>query len=124
MQSAYSGLTAILLLGLIMSSCTIAPVAERYQKRNVILFLGDGMGISTVTAARIFAGQLLGNTGEEHALSFESFPNVALIKTYNTDRQVPDSAGTMSAIITGEKTVMDYILKPLKRAQASALSER
>jgi adhesin transport system membrane fusion protein len=27
-------------------------------------------------------------------------------------------------ILTGKKTVMDYILKPLKRAQASALSER
>jgi alkaline phosphatase len=29
---------------------------------------------------------------------------VALVKTYNTDQQVPDSAGTMSAIVTGVKT--------------------
>jgi membrane fusion protein, adhesin transport system len=27
-------------------------------------------------------------------------------------------------ISTGEKTVMDYLLKPLKRATASALTER
>ncbi|MEN9807650.1 MAG: hypothetical protein RL756_2170 [Pseudomonadota bacterium] len=74
------------------------------KKRNVILFLGDGMGISTITAARILAGQLAGNTGEEHELAFERFPHVALIKTYNVDAQVPDSAGTMSAIMTGEKT--------------------
>lgn len=74
------------------------------QPRNVIVFLGDGMGVSTVTAARIYAGQKLGLAGEEHSLSFEKFPNVALVKTYNTDMQVPDSAGTMSAIVTGEKT--------------------
>ncbi|MDB2595440.1 alkaline phosphatase [Pseudomonadales bacterium] len=74
------------------------------QAKNVILFLGDGMGISTVTAARIYAGQLKGATGEEYSLAFETFPNLALIKTYNTNSQVPDSAGTISAILTGEKT--------------------
>ena len=73
-------------------------------QRNVILFLGDGMGVSTVTAARILAGQLQGKPGEEHVLPFETFPNVALVKTYNVDSQVADSAGTMSAIMTGEKT--------------------
>ena len=74
------------------------------QAKNVILFLGDGMGISTVTAARIYAGQLKGATGEEYSLAFETFPNLALIKTYNTNAQVSDSAGTISAILTGEKT--------------------
>lgn len=72
--------------------------------KNVILFLGDGMGISTVTAARIYAGQKLGKSGEEHQLSFDKFENVALIKTYNTDAQVPDSAGTITAIMAGQKT--------------------
>lgn len=71
---------------------------------SVVLFVGDGMGISTITAARIYAGQKLGLPGEEHSLSFESFPELALIKTYNTDLQVPDSAGTMSALVTGYKT--------------------
>lgn len=72
--------------------------------KNVILFVGDGMGISTVTAARILAGQLEGNPGEENELFFESFPNLALSKTYNTDAQVADSAGTMTAMATGIKT--------------------
>ena len=84
------------------------PVAiETVQEpapRNVILFVGDGMGVSTVTAARILAGQLAGGPGEEHSLSFERFGHVALVKTYNTDMQVPDSAGTMTAMVTGEKT--------------------
>ena len=66
----------------------------------MILFVGDGMGVSTVTAARILEGQLNGNYGEENELFFETFPNVALSKTYNTDSQVPDSAGTMAAMVT------------------------
>lgn len=71
---------------------------------NVIVFLGDGMGVSTVTAARILEGQQRGVPGEEGALSFESFPVVGLVKVYNTNQQVPDSAGTMTAIMSGVKT--------------------
>ncbi|MEE4206618.1 MAG: alkaline phosphatase, partial [Erythrobacter sp.] len=74
------------------------------KAKNVILFIGDGMGISTITAARIYDGQKRGQSGEENALSFESFPNVALVKTYNTNAQVPDSAGTATAMHSGAKT--------------------
>lgn len=94
--------------GLLLSACASVPVSEP-SARNVILFLGDGMGVSTVTAARIYAGQAQGRSGEEHLLAFETFPHLALVKTYNTDSQVPDSAGTMSAIMTGEKTRIGYI---------------
>lgn len=72
--------------------------------RNVILFIGDGMGVSTVTAARILEGQIKGGSGEENLLSFERLPYVALSKTYNTNQQVPDSAGAMTAMVTGVKT--------------------
>lgn len=75
------------------------------RARNVILFVGDGMGVSTVTAARILAGQQAGGAGEEHLLSFERFPQLALSKTYNTNQQTPDSAGTMTAMITGVKSL-------------------
>jgi len=74
------------------------------KAKNVILFIGDGMGVSTITAGRIFVGQEMGKTGEEHVLSFESFDNLALIKTYNTNAQVPDSAGTATAMMSGYKT--------------------
>lgn len=77
---------------------------QRGVAKNVILFIGDGMGLSTVTAARIFDGQLRGENGEENVLAFEQLPYVALAKTYNTDQQTPDSAGTMTAIMTGAKT--------------------
>lgn len=74
------------------------------KAKNIIVFLGDGMGISTLTAARILQGQLKGQSGEENYLSFEQFPFSGLAKTYNTNQQTPDSAGTMSAIMTGVKT--------------------
>ena len=72
--------------------------------KNVILFVGDGMGVPTVTAARIMEGQFLGGTGEEHTLSFEHFPSVALSKTYATNQQIGESAATMTAMATGVKT--------------------
>ena len=74
------------------------------KAKNVILFIGDGMGVSTLTAARIFEGQLRGESGEENRLSFEQFPYSALSKTYQVNQQTPDSAPTMSSIITGMKT--------------------
>ncbi|MFZ5617541.1 MAG: alkaline phosphatase [Pseudomonadota bacterium] len=77
--------------------------------KNVIVFVGDGMDLTTITAARIFDGQTRGEEGEENFLSFERFPNVALAKTYNTNAQTPDSAGTMSAMMTGVKTKMGII---------------
>lgn len=74
------------------------------KAKNVILFIGDGMGVSTLTAARILEGQLRGESGEENSLSFEEFPFSALSKTYQVDQQTPDSAPTMTAMITGIKT--------------------
>ncbi len=80
----------------------LAPITSK--AKNIILFIGDGMGVTTVTAARILDGQRRGQPGEENLLSFEQLPYTALIKTYNTDAQVADSAGTMTAIVTGVKT--------------------
>lgn len=74
------------------------------RAKNVILFIGDGMGVTTLTASRILEGQLRGESGEENQLSFEKFPYVALSKTYSANQQTSDSAPTMSAIITGVKT--------------------
>lgn len=83
--------------------------AGKAKAKNVILFVGDGMSLTTVSAARIYEGQLRQQPGEENQLSFEHFPNTAFSKTYNTDSQTPDSAGTMTAMITGAKTRMGFL---------------
>ncbi|MCB2054572.1 MAG: alkaline phosphatase [Geminicoccaceae bacterium] len=73
------------------------------RAKNVILFIGDGMGPTTVTAGRIFEGQQRGVDGESNVLAWETFPNVALAKTYNTNQQIADSAGTATAYTGGVK---------------------
>ncbi|HCG88279.1 MAG TPA: alkaline phosphatase, partial [Alteromonas macleodii] len=81
----------------------------RGKAKNIILFVGDGMGVSTVTAARILDGQMNGLAGEENQLSFDKFPFSGLSKTYNVDAQTPDSAGTMTAMMSGIKTDVGVI---------------
>lgn len=99
-----------IMLGSCATTLSKHPAAhESTLAKNVILFIGDGMGVSTVTAVRIFDGQSKGLLGEDHILPFERFPDVALIKTYNVNQQVPDSAGTASAITTGVKTNAGFI---------------
>jgi len=83
---------------------SLAQKTNTETATGVILFIGDGMSVATVTASRIYAGQKAGQPGEEHQLSFEKFPFTGLSKTYNTNQQTPDSAGTMTAMITGSKT--------------------
>ncbi|MEY4836615.1 MAG: hypothetical protein RLZZ475_474 [Pseudomonadota bacterium] len=101
-------MTRTLFAALLLTSAAMPALAEdapaEPRAKNVILFIGDGMGISTITAARIYEAQKRGETGEENVLSFERFPNLALVKTYNTNAQVPDSAGTATAIHSGLKT--------------------
>ncbi|XP_045774165.1 alkaline phosphatase [Maniola jurtina] len=67
------------------------------RAKNVILFIGDGMGPNTVTATRIYKG------GESHKLSYEMFPHVGLLKTYSADKMVPDSSSTATALLCGVK---------------------
>jgi alkaline phosphatase len=84
------------------------------RAKNVILMVGDGMGVTTITAARIFDGQnpIDGRkpaSGEENSLAWDRMTNSALVKTYNSNAQTPDSAGTASAFNTGVKTRIGVI---------------
>ncbi|GAB0098214.1 Alkaline phosphatase [Sergentomyia squamirostris] len=71
--------------------------------KNVILFLGDGMSVSTLAASRMYLGQLQNQSGEEARLFFEDFPYTGLAKTYCVDKQVADSACTATAYLSGVK---------------------
>ena len=48
--------------------------------KNVIMFIGDGMGLSTINAARIYRGQKNNRPGEETVLEWEKFPYAAFSK--------------------------------------------
>lgn len=91
--------------------------------RNVIIFVGDGMSMATIAAGRVLKGQLNEKSGEETEMVFESFPHLGMSKTYNIDKQVPDSAGTATALFTGIKTKLGVIcLNPV--TQNSKPSDR
>ncbi len=66
-------------------------------QKNVLFFLGDGMGMTTMTAARIY------KVGEDGELTMDTLPETAFIKTYSKDAQVTDSAPSMAAYMTGVK---------------------
>ncbi|KAL0830522.1 hypothetical protein ABMA28_002683 [Loxostege sticticalis] len=74
------------------------PVAK-----NIILVVGDGMSLTTATAARILRGQRRGQTGEDTDLAWDTFPAVALAKTYNIDAQTGESSACATALLCGVK---------------------
>ena len=71
--------------------------------KNVIFFLGDGMGITTLTATRIYA------VGEDGQLTIDTLPETGFVKTHSNDAQVTDSAPSMSSYMTGVKPNNDVI---------------
>ena len=67
------------------------------QPFAIILFVGDGMSPSTLTATRLYDG------GADDRLALEEFPNLALTRTYGNDFAVPDTASAATALATGER---------------------
>ncbi|MCU6434319.1 alkaline phosphatase [Undibacterium sp. Jales W-56] len=86
------------LLGLALASAFANPSAYAAgEAKNIIFFLGDGMGPSTVTASRIY------KYGEDGSLNMDKLERTARIKTYSNDAQTTDSAPSMAAYMTGVK---------------------
>jgi alkaline phosphatase len=83
----------VLALSLAAAAQTRAPRAK-----NVILFLGDGTGPSTVNAASIHG------YGEPRSLYVQNMPYIGLSETSAASNWVSDSAAGMTAIVTGQKT--------------------
>ncbi len=75
-----------------------ATLPASAQKNNVILFVGDGMGVSTVTSTRI------ATVGVDGQLALDRLPYTAISRTASADYITPDSAATMSAMMTGVNT--------------------
>lgn len=76
--------------------------------KNVILFLGDGLSIPTVTAARIYQGQLNGREGEEDELSFEGFPFTGFSKVRTSTRVYLPKTGVGDKLNASFPTPVSY----------------
>lgn len=87
----------------------LARQANTSAAKNVILLVADGNGVATNYATRVFQGQKTGGHGDDHVMAKERMPYLALSKTYNTNAQTPDSAGTAVAFLAGIKTKIGVI---------------
>jgi len=78
------------------------PVEKSYPK-NVILLIGDGMGLGQIEIARQF------EYGRKGVLNLEKLEHTALMRTYSANRHVTDSAAGGTALATGVKTNNEMI---------------
>lgn len=85
------------LLSAALVLCFVNAANAAGEAKNIIFFLGDGMGPSTVTASRIY------KYGEDGSLNMDKLERTARIKTYSNDAQTTDSAPSMAAYMTGVK---------------------
>ena len=79
---------------LIFISLTAAG-SDKKKPKNLILFIGDGMGV-----AQVYAGM----TSSGYTMTFPAFPVTGFSITYSADRYITDSAASGTAMSTGEKT--------------------
>lgn len=112
MKRTASSLASLLFFVLLVSACnrdgcgTVARQKVLHNPeppRNVILFIGDGMGFEHVKAARMYVG------GEAGGLSFEALPHRASMSTQEICGGVTDSAASATAMATGVKVKPDVI---------------
>ncbi len=84
-------LAVVCLLGLlVLAGCA----ATDSTPRNVIFLIGDGMGLTHITAAKVDLGEL----------AMERMPVVGLQTTFPTGAFITDSAASGTALATGERT--------------------
>ena len=96
---------------------TNRPISEDYSKINenqakyVFLFIGDGMGVTPVTAAENYLGFTKTNKGLIYPdrMNFTEMPVVGLKTQYDCHSFIPDSASTATAFAGGIKTQTDTV---------------
>jgi alkaline phosphatase len=84
----------------VLIALLLVPVALSAQSRakNVILFLADAGGLSTIAAASLHG------YGEPRRLFIQRLPHIGLSETSSASQLVSDSASGMTAVVTGQRT--------------------
>lgn len=92
----------IVLIAVLLASCSNQEQKAKY----VFFFIGDGMGISHVTLAKLYADSVL---NDSTAVSFTDFPVSSFSTTYAHNRYITGSAAAGTALSTGTKTSINTI---------------
>ena len=90
--------TKLIIYFFLFIKCLSGETHAKDTAKNAILFIGDGMGLSYITAARLWS------KGSKGKLNIEHFPVLGLVKTHSSDNFVTDSAASATALATGQKT--------------------
>lgn len=94
--------SALVLLSLSLFS---ASAASATKPRNIILFIGDGMGPAQVQASLFQSkGMGLDKDGDPPKFCFENFPAIGYLSTFSANSFVTDSAAAGTALSSGHKT--------------------
>ncbi|PTS78769.1 alkaline phosphatase [Aeromonas sp. HMWF036] len=96
-KQMHTSIKYTLVCAALFSALGATSQAQAGDAKNVILFIGDGMGPTVLTATRLF------KVGEEGNLEMMKLPRSARIKTFSNDAQTTDSAPSMAAYTTGVK---------------------
>lgn len=97
MRLSFFAAAAVLLAGCATPPASTIAITSPERVKNVIFLVGAGMGINTLTAARIFS------VGEEGDLTIDTLPESAFVKTYSNNAQATDGVAAMVAYMTGVK---------------------
>lgn len=84
-------------IGTLIAALSLAATPAFGQAKNVILFVGDGAGVSSLNAASIYG------YGKPQALYLQKMPHLALADTSTAKEWVSDAAASATAWATGYK---------------------
>lgn len=104
----------------VLVALLLLPVAVSAQSRarNVILFIADAGGISTIAAASLHGH------GAPRRLFVQRMPHIALSETSSASQIVTDSAAGMTAIVTGQRTHNGVIAQSASAVRGKADGQR
>jgi alkaline phosphatase len=80
--------------GLVCALLLLGCVADNDYPENIILFIGDGMGVTHISAGKIARGNI----------NLERFSVMGLVTTHSANQLVTESAAAATALATGYKT--------------------
>ncbi|MFT6868313.1 MAG: alkaline phosphatase [Cyclobacteriaceae bacterium] len=92
-MNKFINILCVSVIAVYMVHCTSKEVENK--PTNIILLIGDGMGLSQISA---------GVMESEQTLNFERFKSIGLSKTSSSSHKITDSAAGATALSIGEKT--------------------
>lgn len=102
-----------------------AKGAHGVRAKYVFLFIGDGMSMTQVNAAEIYANARANSEIKIEKLGFTQFPVSGLTTTYDYGSFITDSASSATALATGKKTLSGVInMDPGKTVAYTTITEQ